>query len=272
MSDLQPGFNEYMDDTVYHGDREYVSSSALKDVLFDLRKYYNRYVKGEFDPEEANQPQFVEGRYVHSLILEPHKVEDAFITYDGVKRGKVWEEFKAANSDKEIIGNILESKGKRYIESFKNNKDAFELIKDGEAEKSACAILDGVKVKIRADYLRNDMIVDLKTTKSSLEVRQIAKSCAKYHYDLSAALYVDVIQKITGVEVPFMLIFIDKNTFDVAVFKASQQMIENGRRKYKAALKKLKQYRETPITDEAGIWVDNASKEIFLPDYAIFEG
>ena len=57
-----------------------------------------------------------------------------------------------------------------------------------------------------------------------------------------------------------------KLTNEVEMYQASDEMIENGRRKYKAAIKKLKAARKT------GIYFDeNAIPTVNLPYWAKFE-
>lgn len=260
---MKDGVNEYIPNAEYHGDSEYLSSSGLKLILRDIRSYYRKYVEGIHDPM-GNQDALTFGTYIHALLLEPDKVEEEFITFDGVRRGKLWDEFKKLNADKHILGNLELLKGKSIEDAFKKNDIAFNLIKNGEAEKTLCTELFGVKVKVRADYITPGKVIDVKTTSGSLKPESISYTCHKYDYDLSAALYVDVFAKLTGMAHDFYFVFVSKDPVDIQVFKASKQMIDNGRRKYKKALRIIQKCRAS------GVYFSDDIQEIYLADYMLF--
>lgn len=260
---MKEGINEYISNAEYHGDIEYLSSSALKLILRDIRAYYRRYIEG-IDDFKANQDALDFGTYIHALLLEPEKVDEEFTTFDGMRRGKLWDEFKKLNTHKKILGNLEIIKAQHIQDVFNKNDIAKSLISNGKAEETLCTELFGVKIKVRADYITPGKVIDVKTTSGSLKPESIAYTCHKYDYDLSAALYVDAFKKETGVPHDFYFVFVSKDPVDIQVFKASKQMIDNGRRKYKKALKIIAKCRET------GIYFDEGVQEIYLNDYMLF--
>jgi hypothetical protein len=71
---------------------------------------------------------------------------------------------------------------------------------------------------------------------------------------LPAALYVDVVQQLTGIEQEFYFLFLSKKgTNQVELFKASDSFLERGRKQYTLALKRLKKARETGIYYAANV-------------------
>ena len=62
-----------------------------------------------------------------------------------------------------------------------------ELLSNGVAESSIFFESEGAKYKVRPDYMRPDLIIDLKTTGKPLY--EFPKSCVNYGYDLSAWFY-----------------------------------------------------------------------------------
>ena len=119
-SKLVDGFNEDIPNDVYHGDRKYVSSSALKMILEDPRKYHQVYVLGE-QVDQMNMDALNIGSYIHALILEPHVIESEFALFPKVmRRGEDWEKFQAENIDKIIITKNQHLQAKDLVSNFEN--------------------------------------------------------------------------------------------------------------------------------------------------------
>lgn len=254
---MELGFNE-IDGESYHADREYVSSSGLKLLLSDPRTFYKKYVKGEEDSSlKADHLGF--GSYVHSLILEPHLTDAEFGVYDGVKRGKNWEQWQDDNPGKIAVSPSQRQQAYYMVEEFNKNVYAKELICNGEAEKTLCVEINGVKVKVRADYLQGTNIIDLKTTGYGTSLEEVQSSTMKWQYDLSAALYTDAFTQYTGEKHDFYFVYLSKKYNSCEVFKASEQLLENGRKKYLEAIETLKKNRES------GLWYNKGIQELTLP-------
>jgi exodeoxyribonuclease VIII len=260
---LMPGLNDYVENNLYHGDRTHYSSSVLKMALRDIRTFHRKYVLHEVVEKKSDAMNL--GSYVHALILEPHKVADEFVEYTGVRRGQAWEEFQATNQGKTILGNLLKTQGDAMAEAIRHNEVAFNLFNDGAAEVTATAVLNDAPIKVRADYRREDgKIPDIKTTSGSLTVESVQSTIVKYDYDLSAALYVDVFSKVMNMPHEFYFVFVSKDNPDCAVFKASPDMIANGRRKYTKAIKIINEGLKT------GKWYETGIQEIDMPHYGYF--
>ena len=277
---LELGFNKDISNEDYHADREYISSSALKLILKDPKEYFKRYVKEEKE-ESISKSAFDFGTYVHALILEPDTVDEEFAIFEGkTRRGKAYDEFLENNEGKIIITSSQSVKAKEMVAQLKVNRKANNIIdlKEGSVEQTLCAELEGIKVKVRTDYNNQTaaiigehvipfgIIVDIKTTSDPIDIFSIGKTIARYDYDLSAALYIDVLQQQFATEQTFIFCFLSKITNEVEIYQASDEMIENGRRKYKAAIRKLKEARKTGI-----YYSEDAIPTVNLPYWAKFE-
>lgn len=271
MSILKEGFNQYVSNDLYHSDREYISSSGLKLLLEDAREFERIYVKNE--PRESRNTASLDfGSYVHGLILEPHLIEQEFAVYDGTqRRGAKYEQFCEENEGKTIITKSQAVQAQKAVEIFNNSKvwtkdsngndkEAYisSFFTKGKAEETLAGELDGVKVKVRFDYRKEfdsfGSINDIKTTSYDINTkRDIEKISALWGYELSAALYCDMVQKYTGKKHDFYFCYINTKKSMVRLVKASEQMLEAGRLKYKQALKMLKGARETGEYFEKGI-------------------
>ena len=109
------------------------------------------------------------------------------------------------------------------------------------------------------------MVIDLKTTSDQVDKFSAAKTIMRFDYDLSAALYVDAFKEYTGKDHDFLFVFLNKQNNDIGVLKASANLLKNGRRKYKSAIKKLLKSRKTGIYYKEGI------QEVDLPSWAEFK-
>ena len=229
----------------YHTLAGSYSSTQLKTILESRESFFKRYIEKSIAREE--NPAFDVGTYFHTAILEPHKLnKECAVFEDGFRRGEKWEKFKKAHKGKAIITLNDKEKADRMIVGVKNSKITMGLLSKGDAEISAfhkfmvrtegCSG-EEITIKVRADFMSPTAIIDLKSTSylpdNLLDVRSKIKSL---DYDLSAALYLDVFEAVTGVERDFIWTFACKDTGKVANFKASRQTIEEGRSKYQRAL------------------------------------
>ena len=249
----------------YHKDRTYKSSSTLKLFLKDPREYYKRYILGE-EREEMYKSAYDFGSYMHSLILEPEKTVLEFAVFEGAtRRGKAYEEFKSANEGKTIITASQAQQALDLMHLFNEDVDTAGLIQGGVAEQTLCVELDGMPIKVRADYKKDGLIVDLKTTSDPVDRFSAAKTIIRFDYDLSAALYVDAFKEYTGKDHDFVFAFLNKQNGDVGILKASEDLLENGRKKYKHAIKNLLQ------AESSGVFFKEGIQEVDLPSWAEFK-
>ena len=261
---LKIGINN-CDNETYHQDRKFKSSSTLKLFLKDPREYHKRYVLGE-EREDTYKSAYDFGSYMHSLILEPHKTILEFAVFEGAtRRGKAYEEFKSANEGKTIITASQAQQAIDLLHLYNDHVDTKGLIENGVAEHTLCTELEGMPIKVRADYIKEGMIVDLKTTSDPVDRFNAAKTIIRFDYDLSAALYVDAFKEYTGKDHSFVFAFLNKQNGDVGILKASEALLENGRKKYKSAIKGLLNAEKTGIYYKEGI------QEVDLPSWAEFK-
>lgn len=251
------GFISDLSNNDYHADRIFRSSSVLKTALKDPKKFHDIYVLGKDNPM-SNQDALNFGNYVHTAILEPDLLDKEYIVYPGGRRqGQAWELFKHLHEDKIIITNNQFTKAQDLINSFLQSefeqRDSEFLVygdaifKEGEAEESLFTELDGMLIKVRFDYrITGDtrgVIKDIKTTRhfvnSAKEARDVVYDLG---YDVSAALYVDAIEKETGIPHDFHLVFMSKADEKCNLYKVSDKTLEVGRKKYKEAIKLIKEW------------------------------
>ena len=229
----------------------FVSSSQLKDANEDIEVFHKKYILKEIERKEI--PAFAIGTYYHTAILEPELLGEECAVYEGgIRKGKVWEEFKKTNAGKAIITAKEFLQADALIQATKDSPIAMSLLAEGEAEVSLYTELEGVKVKVRADWINFEKgyVLDLKsTTGNAKDVRKVQQKISSYCYDLSAALYLDAFNNELGKAGEPLLedwywTFASKDFKNCRTYRASKHNLEVGRSKYKAALRLIKKYSE----------------------------
>ena len=261
------GIYKTLSNDKYHAEEKHLSSSNLKMLLKDTNQFYKEKILGEKEPLKG---AFLdEGNYAHSLILEPHMVEEEYVIFPGNRKaGKEWKAFEAEHKDsgKIILSAAQKLKVENWVESYKKRPEAIDLVDGANNEFSLFSDMAGVPLKVRADVINIDkgFIADIKTTASDPDVDTFRFTVEQYGYDLSAALYVDLFSRRYEKEFDFYFIVLGKRSLTCEVYKASDLTLGKGRKKMLTALKLYKTCMEN------GKWDDE--KEIKpITDYEILE-
>jgi hypothetical protein len=226
---LNIGINHVSNKT-YHSAKEWLSSSSLKKLLKDPSIFYKEEILQQ-RPEEKENPAFEDGSLMHSLILEPEKVASEYAFYTGlIKRGREFEEFKAANPGKTVISAPQKARCLALVRAHENNKIANELLQGGFAEYTICQVWKDLKIKVRCDYINIEKgyILDVKSTGRLAEIEEFKQTISMYKYDLSAALYCAIAEIQYGKPFDFYFDVLSKKDGDVQVYKLSEATKERG--------------------------------------------
>lgn len=273
----------------YHSVKGTHSSSQLKDLEEDPQIFYKKWILKEIPRLESEA--FDLGTYVHSGILERHNLLKDCAVYPGkIRRGKEWEAFKLRNKGKAIVTQSAMEHAEMLIKCVQNSPIAMGRIRKGTAEVSIfvkIAVYNGniyaVKhewrlestgwaeisydekinwdvilrdgtiliIKVRADSLGKDWILDVKTTTGNAKSKKAMRSKVSYYgYDLSAALYLDMFSAGTGrFFKEFIWTFVSKDMYNTRSYRASRKNILVGRKKWSKAVLKLAAGIETKWDD-----------------------
>ncbi len=100
-------------------------------------------------------------------------------------------------------------------------------------------------LKVRFDSIGNGYGLDVKTTSSPIDAKNMMQTIEKYDYALSAALYMDVAIA-AGQEVKdFYFLFANKKSAELVLIKAGPDIIDRGRQQYLTALDKYNRLNES---------------------------
>jgi hypothetical protein len=246
---------EGIDNNEYHADKDYLSSSQLKYAVQDhgnfLYEMHNRK-----QPEKTIDSAMDLGSLTHAMLLEPETVDTDFAFMD--TDGRNWR----TKVDREYKAQFLEAAGNKMVLSYTAKKKAELMCKNvmehpffnrlltepGKAEMSGFFedTFYDVKLRFRPDRKVFDIdgapaILDVKSTANMDDFFRVAKY--QFHYDLSAVLYLEGNHKVTGEprDIPYYLGVVESQApYRVAVYKASERFLEQGRKKYVNALSNIK--------------------------------
>jgi hypothetical protein len=220
--------NMYSDDFYYgYLGKQALSSSTLKMVLKSPKtyKYVTKYGQSETQPLR-------DGKLFHTLILEPHKIDELVIVDVATKANKVYKEAKAEGKEVYTTKEIKDAE--RLADAILKNDEAVHYMSKAEFEVPEIAMIDGLPFRAKADILKDNMIVDLKTTTGLNEFRY---SADKYSYDLQAYLY----REMFGVD-EFVFVCIDKGSLDIGIFECSDEFYQRGKEKLEQGISNYKYF------------------------------
>ena len=206
-------------DENYYGEygKKYLSNSDIGTLLNNPRAY---------GVQREKTPEMVKGSYLHTLVLEPEKAKDFRIISASSRNTNKYKE----ESEGELL--LLQSEAEeiqQMADKIDKNFELYNLVHVGTNayEEPAVGEIFGAPWKGKADVLKDDIIVDLKTTSRIDDFKFSAK---KYNYDSQAYVY----EKLFGVPVVFLVI--EKGSMRTAVIECSHRFLQGGEQKVIAAV------------------------------------
>lgn len=209
------------DDKHYYGKfgKQFLSNSDIRNLLNNPAAYLEQ---GE------TTLQMVHGRYLHTAVLEPHKLYDFEIVDVASRNTKTYREI-------EKIEPLILRPEKEALDAMVNRikhlwgEEIYQ--KHAQYEVPAIGKIASAKWKGKADILiPGEKIIDIKTT---ADMSKFKRSAWNYNYDSQAFIYGELF----GVPVEFYVI--DKSTLQCKRFTCSDEFLERGMEK---AAKAVAQY------------------------------
>ncbi len=222
---------EMYDDNFYYGHlgKHALSSSSLKMILKSPKTYRNVTKYG--DPN-SDSPALAQGKLVHWMILEPHKVDELHFVEASTKGTKVYKEAKAQYG--EVFLNKEKSQAERVADAVLRNEAALKLLNKSEFEIPAIEMMEGLPFRGKADIIQGDTIIDLKT---SADLSTFKYSADKYGYDLQAYMYKRMFKAND-----FKFLVVDKGSCDIGIFETTDEFIARGEEKFFRAVENYKYF------------------------------
>jgi hypothetical protein len=218
------------DDEFYYGymGRVALSSSSLKTLLKSPKIYLLSLT------EELKESQALrDGKLFHWAILEPDVFDNLHLVDVSSKNTK---KFHAAAEE---FGEVYTIKEKQKAEILRDiiqtNQEVMEYLDGGEYEVPSVKMIEGLPFRAKADIVKEDCIIDLKTTS---DINKFRSSAYKFAYDMQAYLYLQMFPEVKT----FKFIVIDKNTMDIGIYECSEEFLEYGKEKFAKAIEIYKHF------------------------------
>lgn len=261
---------EVMSNEEYHNKREYLSSSTVKTLLKNPYEFLH--------PKRRESKAFSIGSATHSLILEPHKFNDEFVVAPEInKRTKAGREefalFEKENANKCVLSKEEYQTSKSMSDAVLATPEVRNILKNGIAECSFFSEIDGVKVKCRPDYYREDigLIIDVKTVQDASPDAFI-KDVANFGYFIQAQFYMDVLESLGYPAKKFLFLVVEKKEpFMVGLYELDVASLEFGGDEYQRAFAIYKEIDKYKLP----IYKDTVDKSVVqtltLPNYIYYK-
>lgn len=248
MTDTLPGIRLGIPELTYHSDTRTLSASGAKTLLSDPERF--AWERSHGRPPKA---AFDLGGVVHALVLrsgdERIRIIDA---YD-------WRTKAAQDARKEAhaagltpINRTEFLAATKIAGAVRRHPLASSIFTSGKAEVSLYWTdpETGVACRARVDWLREDMIVDLKTARyGSGTADAFGRYAASYNYPLPAAVYVEAVETLVGKTLPFVTVTVETEPpYLVRAYRYTDADLDQGRAQWHEAL------REYAKRDAANDW------------------
>ncbi len=217
------------------------------------------------------------GRAVHLATLEPERfASDCAIWTGGVRRGRAWDAFVAANAGRELLKEDEQEHCLAVQAAVRNDAKAAKYLAGGQGEVTmfwthsvpALGALPGYSMdcKGRIDFKANlGAIVDLKTTRNA-SPSGFAKEAWNYRYHTQAAYYVDGYEAATGERLPYVIVAVENEApHMVQVYRVPDHILDVGRDEYRDLLSQLNHCRK----NAAWPGYSDGELELELPRWAM---
>jgi hypothetical protein len=246
------------------------SASGLKNILPPGSPKSYRHAKkvGGRSPTKAMDM----GTYAHCATLEPHLYNQRYCVWTERKsdntaaprKGAKFDAFVLENDGRKALLPSEDESARAMAAAVHAHPIAASILSRGEAEVQVLwTHANGVECKSKIDWLRDDMIVDLKKTVS---LARFANLAARQKVPFQLAFYQEAMFRKRGVRLPCKLIVVEEESpHDVAVYSIPPETMAVGARDMKEAFRLLLECHER------GEWPGLGAEELslVLPPWAV---
>ena len=216
------------DDSFYYGylGKNALSSSSLKTILKGWDFYLDE-LRG-LSPEIPAQA-LRDGRLIHLMILEPHRIKDLTIV-DSTKGSKLFKDAVIELNEAEVYTSRELKKCQEIASNVLTDFDSFLLLDDCEKEVSGIMNYRGLAMRGKADALdkANRHVVDVKTTS---DASRFEEAINHWSYDMQGAIYLNMFDCDR-----FTFVVVDKRTGEVLLRELSEKELKRGQNKLDKAV------------------------------------
>jgi exodeoxyribonuclease VIII len=226
---LNPGIYDNISNDEYHK-LEGISNSGISLILDCPARYYYEKLSGLCNKEKSNE--LLIGSAIDSRVFEPNLFtkQYTFLPDDfKIKSGKKFEEYE--KNENRYIFSRKDYKKILDITDAINNTNIFKNFKNTGKSQQTLIWEDenGVTLRSRPDWMNDDFIVDLKTTRSA-NPKFFSRSIEEYNYHTQAFMQLEGAYKLDGKKRTHILLAIEKEEpYICEQFILNNDSLEKGR-------------------------------------------
>jgi hypothetical protein len=244
----EPGIHS-LEESYYHS-LPYISKTGLDYI----NKSPQHFIAYKNSPQKPT-PAMLFGSALHASVLEPHLFKAKYVKAPDVdKRTNVGKstlaEFLKHNIGKTLLDPDDFDRIQKMTEEIYSHPTASKLLSGGEAERSLIFDIEkyGIRMKSRVDYLKGNLITDLKTCEDA-SADGFQRSVAAYRYHVQAGVYSSALTALTGSELQSMaFIAIEKKEpFGIGIYLLDDFFIDAGKIAFE---KNMQSYAECVKSDK----------------------
>jgi hypothetical protein len=190
-----------------------------------------------------------------------------FAVYEGKKRGKDWEAWKAANGDHLVMSREDWDSAQACADALRAHPAVAKVLAQGEAQFSIQWTDEetGLACAGRPDFLSTatGLVVDLKTTSGGLNERQLCSSIDRWGYGLQVAMY-GMGLRANAIDLSPAFIFVESEPpYDVAVVTLLTEQVAEFEKEVRRLLRRIAECERT------GVWpgVSDEIRILSLPHW-----
>lgn len=227
------------DEQYYKGvGKKYLSNSDIGTLLTDPLSY---------GVSREDNVSFAMGRLFHYALIEPEKVDTIKSIDVSSRRTKKYTDAVAESGEPFLLLQKEVDEINYLVGAMKHSEYFSSLIYQmgNQYEVPAIKEVMGLLWKGKTDILSDDVIIDLKTTKSIKDFKWNAK---KYNYDSQAYLYREFFGK------PMLFLVGEKGSNRLAEFPCAESFYESGKHKVEQAIEVYNKFFGTNPTEDVRTW------------------
>jgi PDDEXK-like domain of unknown function (DUF3799) len=194
-----------------------LSSSGLRLLLTSPYKYWDKVLNPNAPKPAETKKHFTVGTAAHTAVLEPERFNESIIVLPEDFNGRLKkhkeerEQLIQQNPQKDLLTHAEYLDIVAMQKTAHANQAAQKVLGNGQAEISIFWRDEetGVLCKCRPDYLREDFIVDYKTTDDGSR-DGFQRSSYRYGYHIQDAWYSEGVRSLHGRDLPFVFLAQEK--------------------------------------------------------------
>jgi hypothetical protein len=226
-----------------------ISSTRVKKALISYAHYHH---------VQPDTEALAFGRAFHAALVEPEAFAAQWVKMpriDGHPNSNAYKAEKAdwlsANVGRNVMSDEVAATIDYMVTAVREHPEFAKLAGfDAEIMGITHCNETGLQTKCKVDLFSN-VIVDFKTTSSGLSPSETLNDIVKWRYHVSAAFYQDIIYALTGERLPFLVVPVTKKLpFECEFYQLSSEVLEEGRKLYKAGLRRIKKWQDSQKSEE----------------------